>query len=587
MKQLLFVWGTFIAAIGVVFAAMFWLSATALRLDRGEAETVRRSAVEQNVNLALWRIDSFLTTLLAQETVRQVHHDWSGDRAAVDVSGSEGEFFVKLRFRFPADAGQATEEQLAYGLAYEYGSDGNGSGGYGEPPTRSQVPRAELASRLPEPVTVEPAVAQWNVNVPSHLTDAGELSPPPRASSEFGRRSQSVLSNSAIGNRLAAQQLQLPPPSPAVAESDPVPLWIGDELYFGRQIARGGLRYVEAAQLDWPSLRTRLLEEIEDLLPHAALHPTGTEDNAATSRLSAALPIKLAPGPLPASLGSTESTVPRTLRIAWAAVIAASLAGAWLVGGMLRLSRRRTAFVAAVTHELRTPLTTFRMYTEMLSQGMVTDPEARREYLRTLQDQSLRLSHLVENVLAFARLERGRGMNPPREYRLRELVEPLVGRLQQPAEAAGMRLFVESSPEFDWIVLADASVVEQILINLVDNSCKYAASADDRRIVISAESAGRHVALRIRDFGPGLPRATRRLRPFGRSAEEAAHSAPGIGLGLALSRRLARQMGGRLDADAAVNNGAALLLKLRRGSVGKPAARVELASDSFLRQKTQ
>ena len=75
---------------------------------------------------------------------------------------------------------------------------------------------------------------------------------------------------------------------------------------------------------------------------------------------------------------------------------------------MVALSERRGAFVSAVTHELRTPLTTFRMYAEMLAEGMVPSPEARQKYLETLRREADRLAHLVENVLQYARLERGR-----------------------------------------------------------------------------------------------------------------------------------------------------------------------------------
>ena len=97
-------------------------------------------------------------------------------------------------------------------------------------------------------------------------------------------------------------------------------------------------------------------------------------------------------------------------------------------------------------------------------------------------------------------------------------------------------------------VRVDLSVVDQILSNLVDNAIKYAGSAADRRIHLEVEPAGRWLALIVRDHGPGLPPGVIRtlFRPFSKSAHDAAHSAPGVGLGLALSRRLARALGGDL-----------------------------------------
>jgi signal transduction histidine kinase len=99
----------------------------------------------------------------------------------------------------------------------------------------------------------------------------------------------------------------------------------------------------------------------------------------------------------------------------------------------------------------------------------------------------------------------------------------------------------------------------------VDHACKYAAGADTREIRITVQSAASIALLRVRDHGPGIPsREARRLfRPFRKSAREAAHSAPGVGLGLALSRRLARSMGGDLRLVHSQGRGACFELTLR------------------------
>jgi signal transduction histidine kinase len=108
--------------------------------------------------------------------------------------------------------------------------------------------------------------------------------------------------------------------------------------------------------------------------------------------------------------------------------------------------------------------------------------------------------------------------------------------------------------------------LEQILFNLVDNACKYAAAATDKRIELSAAAEDHAVRLRVCDHGPGITQAgmARLFRPFSKSAQEAANTAPGLGLGLALSRRLAQSMGGDLSLDRAVNEGAAFALTLPR-----------------------
>jgi signal transduction histidine kinase len=113
-------------------------------------------------------------------------------------------------------------------------------------------------------------------------------------------------------------------------------------------------------------------------------------------------------------------------------------------------------------------------------------------------------------------------------------------------------------------VRVDLSVVDQILSNLVDNAVKYAGDAPDRRIHLDVAPSGRWLSLAVRDHGPGLPpRAIRRLfRPFSKSAHDAAQSAPGVGLGLALSRRLARSLGGDLRLQANGPLGACFVLTL-------------------------
>src|SRR6185436_17836640 len=164
-----------------------------------------------------------------------------------------------------------------------------------------------------------------------------------------------------------------------------------------------------------------------------------------------------------------------------------------LLYGAVSLSERRGAFVSAVTHELRTPRTTFKMYSEMLADGMVTDEEKRKQYLGTLCSEANRLSHLVENVLAYARLERGSARRRVERVKLGALVERILPRLHERAERSEMKLVVDADDAaLATIVHVDAAAVEQILFNLVDNACKYAApSSVDRTIHLEAFPEGK------------------------------------------------------------------------------------------------
>jgi signal transduction histidine kinase len=107
--------------------------------------------------------------------------------------------------------------------------------------------------------------------------------------------------------------------------------------------------------------------------------------------------------------------------------------------------------------------------------------------------------------------------------------------------------------------------VEQILFNLIDNACKYASTAEDRRIHLQFETGIRNISIRVKDHGPGVTEQemARLFQPFSKSAHDAANSAPGVGLGLALCRRLAADLGGRLKANQNAG-GAEFVLALPR-----------------------
>ena len=323
--------------------------------------------------------------------------------------------------------------------------------------------------------------------------------------------------------------------------------WIGTTLVLARRVRVDEGTFLQGCWLDWDAIRSDLLNGVDDLLPVAELEPVDAPTEPTTARMLASLPARLVPGPMSEEPGSNWSPARLSLGIAWTSLGVAALAVGLVLRGALALGERRGTFVSAVTHELRTPLTTFRLYTEMLDEGMVPGLDAQKSYFRTLRLEADRLGHLVENVLSFARLEHGRKAENREVVTPVEILGRLAPRLQLRAQQAGMELVVGDGPIASSL-LVDVSVIDQILSNLVDNAIKYAGKAVDRRIHLEARLAGRSVALDVIDHGPGLrPEVIRKLfRPFSKSADDAAHSAPGVGLGLALSRRLARSLGGDL-----------------------------------------
>ena len=370
-----------------------------------------------------------------------------------------------------------------------------------------------------------------------------------RSQAEFEARSKSVAENSKslqnagfnnydTGTGRANSGIE-------VRMSTMTPHWIGNDLVLARRVDVESREYIQGCLLDWPGLKRQLLDEVADLLPHADLQRTADEGEATEVRRLASLPVMLLSGALPADASPDAaglSPIKQSLLIAWGAMGLAALAAAALLHGVIALSERRAAFVSAVTHELRTPLTTFRLYAEMLSEGMVRGESERRQYLDTLRIEADRLTHLVANVLAYARLERGSRAGRCECISVSRLLEIATERLADRAAQSRFELSIE--PEADVLsrdVRADPGAVEQILFNLVDNACKYAATAEQRTLHLSVSQNERRVWIRLHDHGAGVAiNEQRRLfKPFRKSARDAARSAPGVGLGLALSQRLA------------------------------------------------
>jgi signal transduction histidine kinase len=340
------------------------------------------------------------------------------------------------------------------------------------------------------------------------------------------------------------------------------PVWIDGELVLLRRVTVNDEKYIQGCLLDWEALSGNLLGNIAGIFSQAGLEPqpgpAGTGEH-----LMAALPVRLtAEYDLPDDIG-VSSPVRTALVLAWIGVIIAGIAVAFLLQGTVTLSERRGAFVSAVTHELRTPLTTFRMYSEMLAEGMIQDETKRGNYLKRLCTEADRLTHLVENVLSFAQLEKGRPAHHLENINVFNLLDRIKHRLEDRAEQVGMTLTIPAGAE-PLPVHADITAVEQILFNLVDNASKYASAGDNSAVTIEVDSGPAGVAVRVCDNGPGInPEEESRLfKPFRKSARDAAHSAPGVGLGLALSRRLARGMRGDLTADTRVEKGACFVLTL-------------------------
>ena len=349
------------------------------------------------------------------------------------------------------------------------------------------------------------------------------------------------------------------------------PTWIGDNLLLTRSIEDKTGKYYQCCWLDWEAIVKSLRDEVTDILPAVDFEPIEIDTDLDLGTALTTIPVQLVVDDsgirtalsLDSTDGQQESGLRMALWLAWGGLGLATIASIGLLHGVMKLSERRAAFVSAVTHELRTPLTTFRMYAEMLAEKMVP-PERQSEYTNTLRVQADRLSHLVENVLQFARLEKHPAKQSQETVAVSTLLDRFSSRLQERAFEADMKLEIQLDETVQDLEFAtQPSNVEQVLFNLVDNACKYGRPSENDLIELNVKTNGQSIQFLVRDHGPGIAGKTKRLmfRPFHKSDLDAANSAPGVGLGLALCKRMAASLGGRLfhqDCD----DGACFVLEL-------------------------
>ncbi len=621
-------WAVFLVCTALVLTSLAWMTSAMLRMERAELLARAMASHQESLRLALWRMDSWLAPRIAREAARPYtdyeplapqsnvynrmlepleagevltaspllpfQSDYFRLHFQIDQSGTvtspQAPTAAQLE-RLPRDllpteqwlANEAVVQQLGSKMdvdtlvscvtAVEQSMEASDASAGDQVSPAGGTP-APLADAPLKKVTVAPS--QQAVGTRSQLELQNQQA---RTLQEWDKRREAFTKNMRdAGEAVQTQTLFVEESGNKPVEVGPlVPVWLGGdardeiELMFVRRVRLGGEEVYQGFLCDWPKLREALLGEIQDLFPQAELVPNraamagATHEGERVATSLATLPATLRVPP-PEALAMATITPGRiTAAIAWIVV----LAGVGLTASTLRSSiafgRKRSQFASAVTHELRTPLTTFKMYTDMLAEDMVPDEAQKREYVRTLQSESDRLARLVENVLSYARLEEGRQTPHGRTMSVAALLDRVTPQLERRAHAAGTEFVVESSVSADTPVHADDDAVGQILLNLVDNACKYGCGTNGspNAIRLTTSRDDGMLSLTIRDHGPGISASeARHLFQAFRRGTTSESSQPGLGIGLTLSRALARRLGGELRLLREASSGAAFELTI-------------------------
>jgi len=238
---------------------------------------------------------------------------------------------------------------------------------------------------------------------------------------------------------------------------------------------------------------------------------------------------------------------------------AVALENARLYQEIQQALRVRDEFLAATSHELRTPLAHVKGFVSTLQRTDVEwDESTRREFLAEIDRETDRLSRLITDLLDMTRLE-STGLLPEDRVStsVSSVVESGLSRVRDTIDTS--RMTVEVPRDLPRIS-ADASQIERVIANLVENAHKYAPGA---AVTITAETSNGHVRIAVDDDGPGIPGADLEhiFDKFVR-IRSAARQVPGAGLGLAICRRIVESHGGCIRAENRPSGGARFVVEL-------------------------
>ncbi len=517
-KRFYFISGGFIF---LCLLAAAWLSIEASRLESKLIEIDKRSQTARLMKLSLPRVDAKLQGLLAQEIAK-------------------------------VDDGMPNFSLANYDVPHDERADFN-KGFFLMSPAGFFYPREakDFGSEMSKKTLVMDTMKRKAYN-----PDASHFDP-------LAERTFDAVSQTPVFTVYEMEDTDFSNPIMATAEPSPYFSWHGDsELIYMRSIPTTHGHAAQGFFIDVDALGGALLPLVEPRLRSPSLQLTPNNEKGNLSPL----PLNLLPGEeidIPDAQARSEA-LRGTLFTAWGLSLGAVVLIALLMFIYARFERRRSDFVSAVTHELRTPLTSFTLYTEMLAENKELPAATVDKYHQKLHRESLRLNHLVENVLAFARLTRGKTRGRQDIGLCGEVLPTLFKKIELPLREAGFSFQYTLDKRCHHVQLrTDLLTLEQVLTNLVDNAIKYAKSPQ-ASVSIFVLQTHRDLQIRFSDKGPGIPAALRRslFTPFQRSSKDEKGKQPGVGLGLALSRDLLRSISGDLRLEESPTGGCCFMISL-------------------------
>ncbi|WP_420126043.1 ATP-binding protein [Longimicrobium sp.] len=241
--------------------------------------------------------------------------------------------------------------------------------------------------------------------------------------------------------------------------------------------------------------------------------------------------------------------------------VALAVDNARLYAEAIHANAAKGEFLAVMSHELRTPLNAIIGYADLLDAGVAGDLNAaQREQLSRIRVGSKHLLRLIEEVLLFSRLEAGREEVHLEALDLGGLTREAAELVEPLAREKGLAFRVQV-PAHPVPVETDSGKVHQIVLNLLSNAVKF---TDEGEVAVSLAAHDGHAVLQVRDTGIGIaPENLERIWDAFSQVEQApTRRVGGTGLGLSVTRNLARLLGGDVVVESAPGQGSAFTLRL-------------------------
>ena len=241
-----------------------------------------------------------------------------------------------------------------------------------------------------------------------------------------------------------------------------------------------------------------------------------------------------------------------------------SIADARRVAKAEAANTAKSEFLAAMSHELRTPLNAIGGYTELLSLGLAgpVKPE-QKDYLDRIRKSQQHLLGIISDLLNYSRIEAGNVSYDIRPIALGTVIQSVMPMMEAPAAAKNVELRTEAAG-FDCVALGDRARVDQIVLNLLTNAVRHTAAGGS--VTVKCVVSRKQAEIAVIDTGTGVPKDKLEaiFEPFVQLGRSLSSAHEGMGLGLSISRDLARAMNGDLTVSSKVGEGSTFTLKLPR-----------------------